>query len=126
SVLEMIFLRSVVSLLLILPWAIRQGRTRLATDRLGLHVFRNVIHYLGNVGWFIGVTLVPLADLSALQFTVPLFLIILAAIVLHEKVGTHRWIATCVGFLGMLVIVRPGFAEVNEGTIALLASALFY
>ena len=126
SVLEMIFLRSVVSLALILPWAIRQGAARLATQRLGLHVLRNVIHYIGNIGWFIGVTLVPLADLSALQFTVPLFTVVLAAVVLHETVGRHRWIATAVGFLGMLVIVRPGFATINNGTIALLLSALFY
>jgi drug/metabolite transporter (DMT)-like permease len=126
SVLEMIFLRSVVSLALILPWAIRQERAQLATRRLPLHVLRNVIHYCGNIGWFIGVTLVPLADLSALQFTVPLFTVLMAAIVLREAIGRHRWIATAVGFLGMLVIVRPGFTVINTGTIALLVSALFY
>lgn len=126
SVLEMIFLRSVVSLMLILPWAIRQERAQLATRRLPLHAARNLIHYVGNIGWFIGVTLVPLADLSALQFTVPLFTVLMAAIVLREAIGRHRWIATAVGFLGMLVIVRPGFAVINTGTIALLVSALFY
>jgi drug/metabolite transporter (DMT)-like permease len=126
SVLEMIFLRSVVSLILILPWAIRQGTTRLATRRFPLHALRNVLHYFGNIGWFLGVTLVPLADLSALQFTVPLFTVILAALVLREAVGRHRWTATAIGFLGMLVIVRPGFATINQGTIALLLSAVFY
>jgi drug/metabolite transporter (DMT)-like permease len=122
----MIFLRSVVSLLLILPWAIHAGVLNLRTRRLGLHIFRNGIHYLGNVGWFIGVTLVPLADLSALQFTVPLFTIVLAALVLREIVGAHRWTATAIGFLGALVIIRPGFVEIGAGTIAVILSAVFY
>ena len=125
-VFEMIFLRSVVSLLLILPWALRQGAVKLRTERPGLHVFRNVIHYLGNVGWFIGVTTVTLADVSALAFTVPLFTILMAALVLREHVGRYRWTATFVGFIGALVIIRPGFAEINEGIVALVFSSLFY
>jgi drug/metabolite transporter (DMT)-like permease len=98
----------------------------LRTNRLRLHIFRNGVHYLGNVGWFIGVTLVPLADLSALQFTVPLFTIVLAAVVLRETVGAHRWTATAIGFAGALVIIRPGFAEIGPGTIAVVLSAVFY
>ncbi len=126
DVLEMIFLRSVVSFLLILPWAIKVGLSNLKTRRLGLHVFRNAIHYLGNVGWFFGVTLVPLADLSALQFTVPLFSVVLAAIFLRERVGFHRWAATAVGFAGALLIIRPGFIDLTPGIVAVVASAVFY
>lgn len=125
-VLQMIFLRSIVSFILILPWALRQNREELKTRRIGLHSFRNTIHYLGNVGWFIGVTLVTLADLSALQFTVPLFTIVLAALFLPEKVGIHRWLATAVGFAGALVIIRPGFIEIGVGTIAVVLSAICY
>lgn len=125
-VLEMIFLRSVVSLILILPWALKQGLAEIRTERLGLHVFRNVIHYLGNVGWFIGVVTVSLADVSALAFTVPLFTVVLAALVLHERVGPPRWIATVVGFAGALIIIRPGFAEIGVGTVALVLSSMFY
>ena len=125
-VLEMIFLRSVVSLLLILPWALRQHRDNLKTKRLPLHIFRNSIHYLGNIGWFLGVTWVSLADVQALQFTTPLFTIILAAIFLRETVGQHRWIATAIGFVGALVIIRPGFIPISAGTIAVVVSALFY
>ena len=126
NVLEMILLRSVVSFLLVLPWAMRVGLVNLKTRRLGLHVFRNTIHYCGNIGWFVGVTLVPLADLSALQFTVPLFTLVLAAIFLHETVGPHRWAATATGLLGALLIIRPGFIEIGPGTIAVVLSALFY
>ena len=126
DVLQMIFLRSVVSFLIILPWALRQKREDIKTQRLTLHIFRNSIHYLGNVGWFIGVTLVTLADLQALQFTVPLFTIIMAAVFLKERVGSHRWIATALGFLGALIIIRPGFVELSTGTIAVVLSAVFY
>ena len=126
SVPQMIFMRSVVSFFLILPWVIRAGAVRLRTQRAGLHVFRNVIHYLGNLGWFLGVTLVPLADLSALQFTVPLFTIVLAALVLRETVGPHRWTATAIGFVGALVVIRPGFIQIEVGTMAVILSALFY
>mgnify|MGYP003674025738 FL=1 len=126
NVLEMILMRSVVSFFLILPWAIRVGLVDLRTKRLGLHVFRNTIHYCGNVGWFVGVTLVPLADLSALQFTVPLFTVIMAAIFLRETVGAHRWAATAIGFLGALLIIRPGFVAIGPGTLAVMLSALFY
>lgn len=125
-VLEMIFLRSVVSLLLILPWALRQKRAKLTTKRLPLHIFRNSVHYLGNIGWFVGVTLVSLADLQALQFTVPLFTIIMAALFLRENVGPHRWVATALGFVGALVIIRPGIIEISTGTIAVVLSAVFY
>jgi len=125
-VLEMIFLRSVISLLLILPWALRQKRDDLKTKRLPLHIFRNSIHYLGNIGWFLGVTWVSLADVQALQFTTPLFTIILAAMFLRETVGPHRWIATAIGFVGALVIIRPGFIPISAGTIAVVLSAVFY
>lgn len=125
-VLEMIFLRSVISFLLILPWALRQRRQELTTRRLPLHIFRNGIHYLGNIGWFVGVTLISLADLQALSFSTPLFTIVLAAIFLREKVGPHRWIATVLGFIGALVIIRPGFIPISPGTVAVILSAIFY
>lgn len=125
-VLEMIFLRSVVSFLLILPWALCQSRNELVTKRLPLHIFRNSIHYFGNVGWFIGVTLISLADLQALQFTEPLFAIVLAVIFLREQIGAHRWVATFLGFAGALVIIRPGFVEISPGTAAVLICAVFY
>ncbi len=126
SVLEMIFLRSVVSFALILPWAIRQGAARLRTGRPFLHLFRNIIHYLGNVAWFLGVTLVPLAELQALQFTVPLFMIVMAALILRENVGVNRWITVAVGFLGALIIIRPGLVEISLGTVAVVVAAFFY
>lgn len=126
SVLEMIFIRSVITLCLTLPWAYRIGLAGLRTQRFTLHLFRNAVHYLGNVGWFLGVTLVTLADLSALQFTIPLFTIVMAALFLREKVNAHRWWATAIGFVGALIIIRPGYIPIGTGTLAVMLSAFFY
>ena len=125
-ILQMIFMRSFISFLIILPWAVRQKREDVKTKRLPLHILRNSMHYLGNVGWFLGVTLVTLADVQALQFTVPLFTIVMTAIFLKERVSLHRWIATFLGFVGALIIIRPGFIEIGLGTIAVVFSAIFY
>jgi len=126
SVLELIFLRNVVNLALMAPWILHTGLGSLKTVRLSQHGLRNAFLYSGNVAWYFGVTLVSLAELSALQFTTPLFTLLMAALVLGERIGTHRWAATAVGFAGALLIIRPGFAEVGLGTGVVLAAAFLY
>lgn len=125
-VLEQIFLRNVITLCLVLPWLLRAGLGVFRTTRLGGHALRNLFLYGGNVAWFFGVTLVPLADLSALQFTMPLFTIVMAALILGERVGVHRWTATAIGFAGALVIIRPGVIPVEVGAFVVLAAAFLY
>lgn len=125
-VLELIFLRNVIVLVLMAPWIMRTGLGNLRTPRLTGHGWRNALLYSGNVAWFFGVTMVSLADLAALQFTMPLFTIIMAAIALREKIGVHRWSATVVGFLGALVIIRPGIIELDLGAIVVLIAAFMY
>jgi drug/metabolite transporter (DMT)-like permease len=126
SVLELIFLRNVIVLILMIPWILRTGLGSLKTPRLAGHGVRNAFLYSGNVAWFFGVTMVSLADLAALQFTMPLFTIIMAAIALREKIGIHRWSATAVGFGGALIIIRPGIIEIDLGAIVVLIAAFMY
>ena len=125
-VLEQIFLRNIVTLSLTLPWILRTGLATFRTTRFGGHALRNGFLYSGNVAWFYGVTLVPLADLSALQFTMPLFTVVLAALFLQERVGGHRWIATAIGFAGALIIIRPGESAIQTGALVVLAAAFLY
>ena len=80
-VLELIFLRSVVNLCLMTPWILRAGMAAARTDRLALHGLRNGLLYTGNVAWFFGVTMVTLAELSALQFTMPIFTVVIMAVI---------------------------------------------
>ncbi len=123
---ELIFFRNLISLLIFIPWVWKFGVSELLTSRLPLHMFRNTAQYLGMLAWFFAVTVMPLADLAALQFTVPLFTMFLAAVFLKERIGFHRGIAASVGFFGALIIIRPGFAEVGIGVAAILTAAILY
>lgn len=126
SVLLMIFLRNVINLVLMAPSMIRQGKSMIVTQRLGIHALRNLFLYSGNVAWFYGVTLIALADVASLQFTSPLFTAIIAAAFLGEKIGGHRMVAILVGFAGALIIIRPGMIPINLGTVMILIAAFLY
>ena len=125
-VLELIFLRSVVNLCLMGPWLVRAGTAALRTDRLALHGFRNALLYTGNVAWFFGVTMVTLAELSALLFTMPIFVVIMAVAVLGERVDAARIAVVAAGFAGTLIIVRPSGLGFGLGPLTVLAAAFFY
>lgn len=121
---EVAFFRNLFALLFMLPWLLRVGRSGLATKRLGTHVWRALFGMGAMFCWFYTVTLMPLAEAVSLNFTVPLFATAGAALVLGEVVRARRWTATAVGFLGVLVILRPGFTEVTWVTgLPILAAA---
>lgn len=111
--LQIAFFRNLFALAMMLPWLARTRGLGLRTRRLGMHAWRACFGFLAMVAWFYSVTLLPLAEAVALNFTVPLFATIGAALVLGEVVRARRWTATVVGFLGVLIIVRPGFADVS-------------
>jgi len=122
---QIAFLRNAFALAFISPWILRHGRAAFKTECLGLHIWRAVTGIIAMFIWFSAVVLVPLAEAVALNFTLPLFAIAGAALVLREKVGPRRWGATCIGFLGMLVILRPGFQEITWVTTLPIAAAVF-
>ena len=74
--------------------------------------------------FFTAVAITPLAEIVALGFTAPVFATVLGVLILKEIVGLHRWSAICVGFLGAMVIVQPGFAELSEGHFLTLLASL--
>lgn len=126
STFEILFLRNAVALLVLTPLIIRSGSGVLRTEKLWLHILRASLSYLGMLGLYFGISRLPLGDVVALSFTQPLFITILAALILGEAVGMARWRATIIGFLGVLIIVRPGFAEIGVATIAVIVAALLY
>jgi drug/metabolite transporter (DMT)-like permease len=107
------FFRCSVALLFMLPWLLRTGRAGLRTTRLPLHFWRAALGLCAMTCWFYAIALLPLAEAVSLNFTVPLFATAGAAVILGEVVRARRWSATIVGFLGVLIIVRPGFAELS-------------
>lgn len=126
DVLELIFLRNAVNLCLMVPWIVRAGRAGLGTRRLVLHAFRNALHYVGNLAWFFAVTMVSLAELSALQFTMPIFTVVMAALVLGERVDAARALVVAAGFAGALIVLRPDVAAPGAGQLVALAAAFLY
>lgn len=111
--LQIAFFRNFFALAFMLPWLARVGRAGLKTERLGLHVIRSIGGLAAMTLWFYSIALLPLAQAVALNFTVPLFATVGAALILGEIVKARRWSATIIGFLGVLIIVRPGMAEVT-------------
>jgi len=122
---EQTFWRQFIGLIIILPFLLRDGLPAFRTRQLGTNLFRTLAGYAGISLAFYSVTLIPLADALALQFTLPLFTIVFAMVILGEHVGIHRWAATVIGFTGALVILRPGYAEVSFGMIVALGAAAF-
>ncbi len=107
------FFRNFFALLLMLPWLARAGLGGLRTKRIKLHLVRAFFALLTMVTWFSALAFLPLGEAVALNFTVPLFATAGAAIFLGEAVRARRWSATAVGFLGVLIVLRPGFAELT-------------
>jgi len=124
STFEVLFFRSLVGAIVMLPLVI--GDTGLATARKGYHFTRNLVHFSGQVGWFYGVAMLPLADLTALSGTVPIFGAVIALVVLKERVGLRRAAVIALGFSGVLVMLRPGFAEVGLPAFAVLFGSAMY
>ncbi len=122
---QIAFFRNLFALLFILPWLASVGWGGLKTKRLGMQVWRSVIGVIAMGCWFSAIALVPLADAVALNFTLPLFATAGAAIFLSEKVGVRRWSATAVGFIGMLIILRPGFVEMSPAMSLPIVAAVF-
>jgi drug/metabolite transporter (DMT)-like permease len=123
---EMVAARCIVAILTVGPWLMRRGIAGLRAHRKGLLALRAVITAVAVFCWFYALGQMKLADAVALHFTLPLFGVVLAVVMLHEKVGIHRWSATVIGFLGVLVVLRPGMAEISLAALAVLVSAALY
>ncbi|MBK8176740.1 MAG: DMT family transporter [Rhodospirillales bacterium] len=120
---EAAFFRNLGGIIFMLPWLARVGVGRLRTGRPGMHLLRSVLGLGAMLLLFTALSLMPLANVTALSFTAPLFATIGAALVLREHVGLRRWTATLIGFLGAIVIVRPGADTFTPAALLALSSA---
>ena len=123
---QVAFIRNLVGLLIMVPWFIRMGPSVLKTQRLGLHAFRAVLQAGSMLLFFTAVNLAPLAVISALTFTGPLFTAIGGVLVLGEKIRHRRIAALAIGFIGALIIIRPGFGDINPGALLSLGSSAIW
>ena len=123
SVSQVILFRALLGSAFMLPWLARAGLIALRTRRLKLYLIRVGLAYAGTVGWVYGIARMELADANALMFTLPLFTVVFAVVLLRESVGLHRWSATIVGFVGALIIIRPGLIDLSLPALATLFAA---
>lgn len=122
--LELVLFRNVVGLLLLVPWLFRQGFGVMRTSRLPLYCLRVFFAYTAMVTLFYAWGKMPIADVFALQFTIPLFTIMLAVFILKQQTDRQAWAACFIGFAGALIVMRPGVIEFTLAALAAIASAM--
>ena len=122
---EVMLYRSLIGAVIVTAIGAATGRLGQArTVRLRLHAVRNVFHFAGQNLWFYGVAVIPLAQLFAFEFTTPLWVALLAPLVLGEALTGKRAVALLVGFLGILIVARPGISPLGAGHLAAALSAV--
>ena len=122
---QLAFFRYSLGFLIMMPVFLRMGLPALKTSRPGIHGARLVVACIAQVGVFTSVVHLPLADATALAFSRILFTTVVAVIVLREIVGGRRWTATAVGFVGVVIMVRPGGAVDPIALVAIGAACMF-
>jgi drug/metabolite transporter (DMT)-like permease len=128
SIFEILAIRSGVALLVlsILLLVRPELRTYALPRRMGLNLFRNTVHYASQFSWALSLTMLPLAMVFALEFTMPGWTALLAVWFLHERLTPSRLGVVVLGFIGVLVILRPGIASFNPAAILVLLAAFGY
>lgn len=121
---EAAFIRNLFGVLIFMPWLLKNGVGALRTKRLGLHFGRATLNSIAMLSWFTALSLMPVADATALSLIGPVFVALLAIMFLGERVGPRRWLGIGLAIAGGLIIIRPGFSEVGLGTWLILFSAV--
>ena len=123
---EVVFFRNLFGLLVVMPLVLREGVGKLISKKPLWHVGRSFIGIAAMWMWFYSLSVVPIAEATALSFTSVIFGSIAAAIFLGERMRLRRWSAVLVGFLGAMVILRPGFQDLSAGMVMVLTSSIFW
>lgn len=123
---ELMLYRSIIGIVIIggLIATSRHGFGQIRTEHFNTHVVRNIFHYIGQNLWFYAVAVIPLSQLVALEFTNPLWVALLAPLMLGETVTRVRLLAAFIGFAGILIVARPGYAPLEWGHAAGLGAAI--
>tara|TARA_S200000501_G_scaffold71942_1_gene63939 strand:- start:13537 stop:14472 length:936 start_codon:yes stop_codon:yes gene_type:complete len=117
------FIRYCFGIVLILPLLSRAGVMSLDRDRLGFHALRGLVHGGGVILWFLAMSRIPISEVTALGFTTPIFVTLGAAVFLSERLKPYRVAAVLLGFIGALLILRPGLRVIDIGALAQLGAA---
>jgi drug/metabolite transporter (DMT)-like permease len=120
-----VFFRSAISLLVLLPWIMHRGGVRiLRTERLGAHLMRALFGLAAMYCFFYAIGFLPLADAVLLNYSAPLFIPFFATVVLRERVPRAIWFAILLGFVGIAMILKPGMALFTPAALIGLVSGI--
>ena len=124
---EIMMYRSVVGVVIVCAVVTLTGTWgQVKTNRLPAHLLRNAAHFTGQNLWFYAVTVIPLAQVFALEFTSPIWVIVLSPVILGERLTAVRCLAAIMGFAGILMVARPDMQGLNSGVITAASSAIFF
>lgn len=128
NIFQLLLFHGIIGSTLMLPYIARlpKGTMRRALNYKGLYFSRGLLSFIGMAASFYAYAIMDIANVQALLFTTPLFTILLASLILGELVGIRGWLACLIGFAGAMIIVRPGFTDLNLGAIAALGAALMF
>ncbi len=120
---EIVLVRSLLGVFLLMPWVLKNGSEVLKTSRLKSHFWRSTIGVVGMQTWFYAISIMSLNQATALSLSAPIFTAAFAILFLGEKAGIHRWGAILCGFMGALVIIRPGSEVFDTNSLIVLGAA---
>jgi drug/metabolite transporter (DMT)-like permease len=120
---ELLAIRSTVGIIIMI--AIKRP-TLMYTKRMNTHLGRNVFHFIGQFSWLVGIGLLPLAQVFAIEFTVPLWVLIMASLFLGEAITKRKVLSVALGLAGVAVILKPGMQVLDTGAIVMLIAALCF
>lgn len=124
---EIMFFRSLTGILIVVSVAIATGTfSQISRNRLGLHATRNIFHFAGQNLWFYAITVIPLAQVFALEFTTPIWVILLSPLILKERITPIGLFSAAIGFVGILIVARPDPASISWGLMAAAGCAVFF
>src|SRR3990172_2792107 len=126
NVFEILFLRTLVTLLLVLAVVPRSGIAPLRTRRFSWHFWRAMMHLGGQLCWMYAIAALTLATVFAIEFTMPVWVALLALIFLGERLNRGRVVMLALGLAGIAIILRPGAGEFHPAALVMVLGSVFY
>ena len=123
---EIIFFRNIFAFLLFIPIIWVKGFDKFKTDQMGLHVLRSITGVIAMLAFFYSISVMNLSVVTSLSFAAPLFTSVFAFFIFKDRPGIKRISALIIGFIGALIIIRPGFEGYDQNSLIVLFSAVFW
>jgi drug/metabolite transporter (DMT)-like permease len=124
---EILFFRSVIGVCIILIFLVKKNLLHeINLKEIRTHLKRNLAHFIGQNLWLYALASITLAEVTSLEFTMPIWIVFFSYLMLNEKLDKYKIISVCIGFVGVLITVRPDIETLNLGLIAAAISAIVF